>query len=110
MEKFKNKFKKESPRLKNRDHGATGFYSVTICTLNRKNYFGVVAHVAAQNVVETENVASLHDNASEDFSIQLTHIGKIAHQNWMDIPNHFQFVSDLEFAWQPRFHERIIRN
>jgi hypothetical protein len=45
MEKFKNKFKKESPRLKNRDYGAPGFYFVTICTLNRKHYFGDVAHV-----------------------------------------------------------------
>jgi hypothetical protein len=40
MNKFGNKYRNESIRLKNRDYGAPGFYFVTIYTLHREIYFG----------------------------------------------------------------------
>ena len=39
---FKNKYKVNSSRLQNWDYGFNGLYFITICTKDRKNYFGEV--------------------------------------------------------------------
>ncbi|MBJ7882328.1 hypothetical protein [Gelidibacter salicanalis] len=81
-EKFRNQYRIESTRLKSWDYGSNGAYFITICTKNRIHYFGDV--VGSQNIVETQNIASLQ--------MQLSEIGKIADQNWLSIPEHFPFV------------------
>lgn len=160
---FKNKYRIDSSRLKNWDYGSQGLYFVTICTKDRGNYFGEIEEhlqetqyaAETQNIAETQNVASL----------RRTEIGNVAHNNWLDIPKHFQFVeldefvvmpnhihgvifinkpdkekwepnrfgpqsqnlasiirgykaavkayatiNNIEFSWQPRYHDRVIRN
>jgi putative transposase len=158
-DKFKNKYRIPSIRLSSWDYGSHGLYFVTICTKDRVQYFGnIVSNEVAsgkQNILQTENIASL----------KATEIGVIANQNWLNIPNHFDFVeldeyivmpnhihgilfinkphktdwrpnkfgpqsqnlgsvlrgykasvktfattNNIEFAWQARFHDRIIRN
>src|SRR5689334_7839450 len=161
MDSPTNKYRNESTRLKKRDYGAPGIYFITLCTQYRQNYLGrIECNVPLGSNVGTQNFAFLQDNISVD----LTRMGNIAHQYWMEIPNHFPFVildefivmpdhvhgllqiykpgyrdyqsntfgpqsqnlasvirgykaavkkyatlNDLEFTWQPRYHERIIR-
>lgn len=151
MKKYKNKYRIESARAHWWDYGWNGAYFVTICTQNRRHYFGEIRR----------GIMGLSEN------------GIIAHQCWIDIPNHFPFVKldahvimpnhvhgiiiidkpddgrdngrptpnnpknkfgpqsknlasivrgykigvtknarliDPDFAWQPRFHDHIIRN
>jgi hypothetical protein len=125
MQKYKNKYRIDTARLKNWDYGSHGFYFVTICTKNKECYFGEIEHV------ETQKFVSLH----------ATEIGKIAQQNWLEIPNHFPFIdwkpnvfgpqsqnlgsiirgykasvkkyatmNQIEFTWQPRYHDHIIHS
>jgi putative transposase len=42
MDKFKNKYRIQSARLQNWDYGSSGMYFITICTKNRKHYFGEI--------------------------------------------------------------------
>ena len=70
-DKFQNKYRIESARLKQWDYGWNASYFVTICTQQRICFFG--------NVLEGEMI--------------LNDIGKIAHDCWLEIPVHFPFVS-----------------
>jgi putative transposase len=69
-DRFQNKYRIESTRLKHWDYGWNASYFVTICTQNRICYFG--------NVVDGDMV--------------LNDIGLIARDCWMAIPEHFPFV------------------
>jgi putative transposase len=171
MEKYRNKYRNDSTRLSNRDYGSNGSYFVTLITKNRKNYFGRVERYpagtqnpASQLNVETQNFASPQIGEYHFALVHLTEIGKIAHQYWTEIPDHFPFVildafiimpnhvhgilsfnkpdrsgkgpnafgpqsknlasvirgykaatkkyatlNSIEFSWQPRYHERIVR-
>jgi REP element-mobilizing transposase RayT len=42
MDKFKNKYRIQSTRLKDYDYSRAGFYFITICTKDRVNYFGKI--------------------------------------------------------------------
>ena len=42
MQKFKNKYRTESIRLKNWDYSQNGIYFITICTKDRIDYFGKI--------------------------------------------------------------------
>ncbi len=42
MEKFKNKYRIASARLQTWDYGSPGLYFITICTKDRKHYFGKI--------------------------------------------------------------------
>lgn len=115
---------------------------------------------------ETQNIADKRDLETQNIaSLRRTIIREIAHQNWLDIPRHFDFIelddfvimpdhihgvlyinkpdkenwqtnkfgtqsqnlasvirgykasvkayatkNDIEFAWQSRYHDRVIRN
>lgn len=100
MEKRVNTYRNDSTRLKNRDYGAPGNYFITICTQNRENYFG---HVEWASDVGMQNFASLHTA-----QVQLTPIGKIAYQYWIEIPNHFPFVVLDEFVIMPNHVHGIL--
>ena len=99
--KFQNKYRISSARLQHWDYGSNAIYFVTLCTQNREHYFGEIA----------------------DGQMNLTDTGKIANRFWFEIPNHFPFVQlgefvvmpnhvhgILNFSWQPRFYDHIIRN
>jgi REP element-mobilizing transposase RayT len=81
---FKNKYRIETTRLPFWDYSSAGFYFVTLCTQDRENYFGRI-------IPETQNFAS-HN---------MTTIGKIALENWEQIPTHFPFVELDAFVIMP---------
>ena len=84
--KFKNKYRIASTRLRNWDYAADGYYFVTICTKDKKCYFG--------NVL--------------DSAMKLSKIGKIANVYWQEIPKHFPFVELDEFIVMPNHIHGII--
>jgi putative transposase len=86
MTLYKNKYRVESTRLGNRDYAANGLYFITICTDKRRHFFG--------NVQELE--------------MQLSDIGKIAEQFWLEIPNHFQHTKIDSFVIMPNHVHGII--
>ncbi len=69
-DKFQDKYRIESTRLKNWDYGWNGSYFITICTKNREIFFG--------NIVNNE--------------MHYSEIGEIAKKYWQEIPDHFPFV------------------
>ncbi len=91
---FRDKYRVKSSRLPDRDYGANGYYFVTVCTRERLHFFG--------NIVET-----LHCNVSTD-RMQLSPIGKIAQQFWLDIPNHFPHTYIDAYVIMPNHIHGII--
>ena len=91
MDKFLNKYRIASTRLQTWDYGSEGLYFITICTKNRKNYFGEI-------VEEPKNIASL----------QPTAIGDVAQKHWKGIPHHFPFVELDEFIVMPNHVHGIL--
>lgn len=63
-DKFNDRYRIESARLKNWNYGWHGAYFVTICTANREHYFGKI----------------------ENNEIVLSEIGKIAYREWIKTP------------------------
>ena len=94
-------------RLKDRDYGASGYYFITICTHNRENYFGNIEWSGHVGNVGTQNFASPQECSAA--CVKLTPIGKIAHQYWMEIPNHFPFIILDEFVIMPNHVHGILR-
>lgn len=88
-EKFRNKYRVDTIRLKNYDYSSNGYYFITICTKNRIHYFGKIT----------------------DQKMQLSEIGKVAHNCWLEIPNHFPFVVLDEFVIMPdHIHGIVVIN
>ena len=86
MDKFRNKYRIETTRLKHWDYGWNAAYFVTICTKNRKCYFGDIT----------------------DGKIQLSDIGLLAKTYWNKIPQHFPFVILDAFVVMPNHIHGII--
>ena len=82
-DKYKNKYRIASIRLPDYDYTLPGMYFVTICTKNRQCFF-------ANN------------------EIKLSNIGRIAHQYWAEIPQHFSNVSLDEFVVMPNHVHGVI--
>jgi putative transposase len=78
-EKFKGKYRNETFRAQWWDYNSNGAYFITICTQNRVNYFGEI----------------------QDGQMILSEIGKLVHQFWMEIPNHFPHIRLGEFVIMP---------
>ncbi|MDP8201562.1 MAG: hypothetical protein P9M11_05415 [Candidatus Tenebribacter burtonii] len=86
MIKYEDKFWIETTRLPSWDYGANAPYFVTICTKNRERFFGEI----------------IHNN------IELSPLGKIAFNYWLNIPKHFPFVELDEFIIMPNYIHGII--
>lgn len=85
--KFWNKYRVETTRLQKWDYGWNGFYYITICTANRKHYFGKIV----------------------DGKMQFSEIGEMAKKYWDEIPQHFPFVKLDAFIIMPdHVHEIIV--
>lgn len=54
-QKFKDKYRIESTRLRNYDYSSKGAYGVTICTKDRKHFFGVVMPNHIHGIVVIDN-------------------------------------------------------
>lgn len=77
---------RKSIRLTNYDYSSEGVYFITICTENRHSFFGRV----------------------EDSKITYSEIGLIAHQYWLEIPNHFSHVELDDFVIMPNHIHGIL--
>ena len=88
MDKFKNKFRIDSTRLKWWDYGSNAAYFVTICTQNMIHYFGEVV-----------------PNSNE---VCLSKIGAFVESCWYEIPKHFPFVELGAFVVMPNHIHGII--
>ena len=95
MNKFNNRYRIESSRLQNWDYGWNASYFITICTANRKLYFGDI-------------IFDNGDDLSPIHIIQLSEIGKLVHQFWLEIPNKFPFVRLDEFVIMPNHVHGIL--
>jgi REP element-mobilizing transposase RayT len=84
---YKNKFRMASARHPHWDYSQCGFYFVTICTKEKKFYFGNI----------------------KNRDMQYTYIGKIAKKFWQDIPSHFPFVKLHEYIIMPNHVHGIIQ-
>lgn len=82
----KNKYRHTSNRLKHWDYSDNGLYFITICTKNREQFFG--------NIINEK--------------IELSEIGKIADQYWIEIPNHFKNISLDKHVIMPNHTHGII--
>ena len=79
-EKFRNKYRINSARLKNYDYSSNGAYFITIVTKNREHFFGKIGD---------ENGGKNPINR-----VSLSKIGEIAQKYWQEIPRHFRL-----FGW-----------
>jgi putative transposase len=84
--KFQNKFRIPSTRLQTWDYSKNGSYFITICTQNREHYFGKI----------------------ENGNMQLSEIGKLAEQYWIEIPNHFPYIELGNFVIMPNHIHGIL--
>ena len=84
--KFQNKYRNGSIRLQQWDYGWDAAYFITICTKNRKNYFGKIV----------------------DGVMQLSSAGVIADVLWYEIKNHAKNVDLGEFVVMPNHIHGII--
>jgi REP element-mobilizing transposase RayT len=77
---------RRSIRLKEYDYSQAGLYFITICTQNRECLFGDV----------------------RNGMIELSQIGKIAHNIWYETPQHFDYTELDEFVLMPNHLHGII--
>ena len=85
-DKYRNKYRIKSARLQNWDYGWNGAYFITICTQNRKHFFGEIVNS----------------------KMQLSEIGMFAEKYWYEIPQHFPFVKLGAFVVMPNHIHGII--
>jgi len=83
---FKNKYRILSARLKGWDYRSNGAYFITICTKNRKHYFGEIT----------------------DNKMVLSNIGIIADILWHEIKNHTKNVDLDAFVVMPNHIHGIV--
>jgi len=84
--KFKNKYRISSARLQTWDYANNGAYFITICTQNRHHFFGKI----------------------QNQEMQLSEIGKLAEQYWLEIQNHFPMVELGNFVVMPNHVHGIL--
>ncbi|WP_310377343.1 transposase [Flavobacterium sp.] len=88
--KFQNKYRIPSARLKNWDYGTNGAYFITICTGNREHFFGEIVSVNDEN------------------EMQFNEIGGLANEFWAEIPKHFPFVELGNYQVMPNHVHGIL--
>ena len=85
-DKFKNRYRIPSARLSSWDYSSNGAYFITICTKDRKHYFGEIM----------------------DAKMRLSEIGLFADTCWTNIPNHFPHFHLDEFIIMPNHIHGIV--
>ncbi len=83
---YRNRYRKDSTRLKDGDYSSSGYYFVTICTKNQECSFGDV----------------------KDGKVRLTRIGEAAKEYWQEILEHFKNVKLDEYVVMPNHVHGII--
>ena len=157
--KYKNKYRIPSNRLRGFDYGANGCYFVTICTKNRVQYFGdivdgemhlsEIGKIAQSEWTKTQELRPDMNLLIDKFVIMPNHVHCIViigdnqyntcrrdamhcvstdlskyknkfgpqFKNLSSIIRGFKIAittcarkHNIDFAWQERFHDRIIRD
>lgn len=85
-EKFRGKYRTTSIRKPGWNYNSDGAYFVTICTKNRRNFFGRISNGRMEN----------------------SEMGVLARKFWDEIPNHFPFVKLGEYVIMPDHLHGII--
>ena len=85
-EKYQNKYRIASARLQSWDYANEGAYFITICTKDRRHYFGTV----------------------ENGKMVLSNAGVIANLMWFEIKNHGKNVELGEFVVMPNHVHGIL--
>ena len=85
---YKNTYRIEPSRLKHWDYSIGGYYYVTICTLDKKCFFGAI----------------------NNGKMILSDMGYIAQKNWQEIPRQFPTVQLNEFVIMPNHIHGIVIN
>lgn len=88
--KFKNKYRAESARREGWNYSQNGCYFVTICTENKKIFFGEVL------------------GNEDEAGVELSEIGKITDKFWLEIPKYFPFVRLYEHIIMPNHIHGIV--
>lgn len=83
--KFKDRYRIESNRLKGYNYWSDGWYFITICTKDRKHYFGCVV----------------------DGKMVLNEMGKIINDEIVDLKNHFKYIEIYEYVIMPN-HMHVV--
>lgn len=86
-ELFSQRFLIKTARLNKWDYSSEGYYFITICTINRINYFG--------NIINRIMI--------------LSDIGNIAQNHWQQIPQHFPNILLDEYIIMPNHVHGIIQ-
>jgi putative transposase len=89
-DKFQDIYRIPSARAVWWDYRNDAAYFVTICTAGREHYFGEIVETAPKQ------------------KMQLSEIGQIAHQHWMEIPEHFPFIKLDAFVVMPNHVHGIL--
>ena len=92
MDKFQNKYRIPSARWQTWDYGSNGAYFITICTQNRRHFFGEII----DSTIPGESIMHLND------------MGEMAEKYWVEIPQHFPFVSLGNFVIMPNHMHGIL--
>ncbi len=88
-EKFRGKYRIPSARLQSWDYGSNGMYFITICTSDRRRFFGEIVKG----------------------KMMLSHVGILADVLWYEIKNHGKNVELAEFVVMPNhIHGILILN
>lgn len=87
MEKFQGKYRIETSRLTGCDYSKSGLYFVTICTDDRRHYFGEVV----------------------DSEMELSNIGQIVDLFWLEIPVHHPYAILDEYVVMPNHLHGILK-
>ncbi|MBJ2175735.1 transposase [Aureibaculum sp. A20] len=85
-DKFKNKYRTKSIRLQNWDYRWSSSYFITIITQKRCHFFG--------------------NNPKDEMN--LSEIGKLANDYWIEIPKHFPFIELGAYVIMPNHMHGII--
>jgi putative transposase len=86
MSLFGNKFRIESARLRKWDYASPGAYFITICTKDRKQYFG--------EIINGKSV--------------LSETGRITDKYWREIPDHFPEIRLDQYVIMPNHIHGIL--
>jgi hypothetical protein len=89
LERFADKFKTKSSRLNNWNYSNSGYYFITICTLNHNNFFG--------KIIDNKMVLSKCGEIAKNELIKTISIRKnILINPWVVMPNHVHFLISIK--------------
>ena len=136
---FRKTYRIASARLKEWDYSSPGHYSVTICTQDKQCFFGDIVEIEEEPGAAIQ-FSPAGQTIEKFWKMIPRWYPNVSLDDWQIMPNHFhgilfiaeqkegvtlgliinQFKAECtkdirnmglkDFAWQPRFHDHIVRN